>query len=244
MAMQGMATGFERMLEEPLASGIAYHVDTRLRPEGKKGALAMPLVAFERYLQERAEIWERLAWTRFRTIAGSRTLAKRVEKAVSSFVYGPWDSRIPTVMGDIRRRMERELQQPGGPHLEMKIGAGGLADVDFMVEMIQIRDGAKRTEARVRGTREALATLRGGSWLEPDELRDLEAGWFFLRRLELFARLDVDSGVSAIPAEAERLEALGRRLGRPAPPGESLEREFARVTERVRAIYDAVLARL
>ena len=113
-----------------------------------------------------------------------------------------------------------------------------------MVEMIQIRDGETRPELRVSGTREALAKLRGGSWLEPDELRDLEAGWFFLRRLELCARLDVDSGVSAIPVDPERLEALGRRLGLPAPAGQSLEREFARVTTRVRALYEALLARL
>ena len=150
MAKQAMATAFERLLEEPTADGIAYHVDTRLRPEGKKGALAMPLVAFERYLRERAEIWERLAWTRFRAIAGSPSLASKVEKAVHAFVYGPWDPRIPTVMSDIRRRMERELAQPGGAHLELKIGRGGLADIDFAVQMIQIREGSTRPELRVR----------------------------------------------------------------------------------------------
>jgi glutamate-ammonia-ligase adenylyltransferase len=244
MAKQAMATSFERMLGESTADGIAYHVDTRLRPEGKKGALAMPLVAFERYLRERAEIWERLAWTRFRAIAGSASLANRVEEAVHAFVYGPWDPRIPTVMSDIRRRMERELAQPGGAHLELKIGRGGLADVDFAVQMIQIRDGATRAELRVRGTREALASLAGISWLEPQELRELKAAYLFLRRLELFARLDVDAGVSAVPAEQERLEVLGRRLALPAPAGESLAKSFAATTERVRAVYDAVLERL
>ena len=204
----------------------------------------MPLVAFERYLRERAEIWERLAWTRFRAIAGSPSLAKRVEEAVQAFVYGPWDPRIPAVMSDIRRRMERELAQPGGAHLELKIGRGGLADIDFAVQMIQIREGSTRAELRVRGTREALPLLAGTSWLEPQELRDLEAGYLFLRRLELFARLDVDAGVSAVPADPERLEVLGRRLELPAPAGESLSESFARTTERVRAIYDAVLARL
>jgi glutamate-ammonia-ligase adenylyltransferase len=244
MAKQAMATAFDRLLEEPTADGIAYHVDTRLRPEGKKGALAMPLVAFERYLRERAEIWERLAWTRFRAIAGSPSLAKKVEEAVHAFVYGPWDPRIPTVMSDLRRRMERELAQPGGAHLELKIGRGGLADVDFAVQMIQIREGSTRAEMRVRGTREALARIAGTPYLEPHELRDLEAAYLFLRRLELFARLDVDAGVSAIPADPERLDVLGRRLELPVPAQETLSRSFAATTERVRAIYEAVLARL
>jgi glutamate-ammonia-ligase adenylyltransferase len=244
MAMQEMATSFERMLEEPTAAGIAYHVDTRLRPEGKKGALAMPLVAFERYLRERAEIWERLAWTRYRSIAGSTELAARVEEAICAFVYGPWDERIPTVMGDIRRRMERELAQPGGPHLEFKIGRGGLSDVDFAVEMIQMREGAVRPELRVPGTRRALALLGKAKWIEPGELDDLTRGYHFLRRLELFARLDVDAGLSAVPADAERLAVLGRRLGLEAPAGDRLAETFASVTERVREIYEAVLARL
>ncbi len=158
MAKQGMATAFERLLEEPTADGIAYHVDTRLRPEGKKGALAMPLVAFERYLRERAEIWERLAWTRFRRDRRlDRRSPTRSRRRCTRSSTDRGTRRFPTVMSDIRRRMERELAQPGGAHLELKIGRGGLADVDFAVQMIQIREGSTRAELRVRGTREALA---------------------------------------------------------------------------------------
>jgi glutamate-ammonia-ligase adenylyltransferase len=155
--------------------------------------------------------------------------------------------RIVPVMTDSRRRMERELQQPGGRHLELKVGRGGLADVDFAVQMIQIRDGAEHAGLRVPGTRAALGRLRGhpvSSRLTPAELDDLESGYLFLRRLELYTRLDLDAGASAVPPEPARLEVLGRRLGLPAPAGESLEREFARVTARVREIHDAVLARL
>jgi glutamine synthetase adenylyltransferase len=89
-----------------------------------------------------------------------------------------------------------------------------------------------------------LARLAGTPYLEPHELRDLEAAYLFLRRLELFARLDVDAGVSAIPADPERLDVLGRRLELPVPAQETLSRSFAATTERVRAIYEAVLARL
>jgi glutamate-ammonia-ligase adenylyltransferase len=244
MAMQEMATSFERMLEEPTADGIAYHVDTRLRPEGKKGALSMPRVQFERYLLERAEIWERLAWTRYRTIAGSKKLAARVEKAVCAFVYGAWEKRIPKIMNDIRRRMEKELASPGGSHLEMKIGRGGLADIDFLVEMIQMKEGAQRLELRVPGTRATLDRLGSTPWIEHEELTDLESAHRFLRRLELYARLDLDASASAVPADPERLEALGRRLGFDAPAGEKLAETFASTTDRVRAIYEAVLGRL
>ncbi|HVR31065.1 MAG TPA: DUF294 nucleotidyltransferase-like domain-containing protein [Thermoanaerobaculia bacterium] len=244
MARQDFVAAFERCLEEPTADGVAYQVDTRLRPEGKKGALAMPLLAFERYLGERAEIWERLAWTRGRLVAGSRSLAARVEAAVSGFVYGPWDQRIPAVMADIRRRMERELTQPGGRHLELKVGRGGLADVDFALQMIQIREGHHREEIRVADTHELLDRLAGTPSIEDAELRDLRGAYSFLRRLELFARTDVDANVSALPDEAERLDPVGKRMGLPHPAAASLKEAYGEHTGRVREIYEAVLARL
>jgi glutamate-ammonia-ligase adenylyltransferase len=270
MARQELVAAFERLLEEPTADGVAYAVDTRLRPEGKKGALAMPFVAFERYLRERAEIWERLAWTRGRSIAGSPALAARVEAALRDFVYGPWDGRIAGVMADIRRRMERELTQAGGRHLEFKVGRGGLADLDFALQMIQIREGATREELRVTGTRDLLARLgapsspaakpargkaRGAGrksapaaarrrFLETAELAELAEAHVFLRRLELFSRMDLDSNLSAQPTSPDRLEAVAKRMGFAAPAGEGLVATYERITARVREVYESVLARL
>ncbi|RPH64738.1 MAG: hypothetical protein EHM89_00975, partial [Acidobacteria bacterium] len=114
LGLQRFVEELERCLEEPTDEGVAYHIDTRLRPEGKKGALAMPLDNFLRYLSTRAEIWERLAWTRCRILAGSETLAREVDAAVQGFVYGPWDPRVPKYMTNIRRRMERELGDRSG----------------------------------------------------------------------------------------------------------------------------------
>jgi glutamine synthetase adenylyltransferase len=110
--------------------------------------------------------------------------------------------------------------------------------------MIQIREGAERRDLRVPGTRSALDRLAGTPWIDPAELADLESSYHFLRHLELCARLDADSGASAVPAEAERMEVLGRRLGLGPPAGERLAETFARTTDRVRAIYDAVIGRL
>jgi glutamate-ammonia-ligase adenylyltransferase len=244
MAHQELVAAFERLLEEPTADGVAYQVDTRLRPEGRKGALAMPFVAFERYFLERAEIWERLAWTRCRSIAGAPGLGARVVDAAHRFVYAGWDDRIPAAMADIRRRMERELAQPGGPHLELKVGRGGLADIDFALQMIQIREGAAREELRVPGTRELLSRLAGTVYLDRAERAELGGAYAFLRRLELFARMDVDGNLNAVPVEPERLEVLGKRMGLAAPAGESLVSAYERITARVRVLYDAVLERL
>ena len=104
----------QEFLEQPTDQGVAYRMDTRLRPEGTKGALAMPRQAFERYLKNRAEIWERLAWTRYRFLAGSREMAASLDAAVTRvrlcilgsanpFLHGPDSRRAWSESSRVRR---------------------------------------------------------------------------------------------------------------------------------------------
>ncbi|MBI4521283.1 MAG: hypothetical protein HY701_10625 [Gemmatimonadetes bacterium] len=241
---QSFVREVERFLEEPTGEGVAYAIDTRLRPEGKKGALAMPLSVFRQYLETRAEIWERLAWTRARFLTGSPRLGDEVSAAVGAFVYGPWNARIPAYMTGVRDRMERELTQPGGQTLELKVGRGGLADIDFLFQMVQIREGRTRPEFRVAGSRQLLDDLPDSRFVREQEAEDLRRAHSFLRRLEIFARMDADTHVNAVPVDPERLEPLGKRMHMDAPAGQELLETYRRITERVRAIYENVLRRL
>ncbi len=244
LGLQRFVEELERCLEEPTDEGVAYHIDTRLRPEGKKGALAMPLDNFLRYLDSRAEIWERLAWTRCRILAGSEKLGREVETAVQKFVYGPWDPRVPKYMRDIRRRMERELGGRSGRQLEFKIGRGGLADIDFMLQMVQIHEGRSRPDFRLAGTRQLLEQLPDSPFLSAAEAGQLRRAYGFLRSVETFARIDADTNLSAVPADPDILDALGRRLQLGEPPGESLRKTYEGETDIVRAIYESVISRL
>lgn len=253
---QGFVEAIERCLAEPTGEGIAYRIDTRLRPEGKKGALAIPFAQFERYLATRAEIWERLAWTRWRFLTGSRDLAADVEACVRRFVYGVWDRRIPRYMTEVRRRMERELTDPRGGQLEFKVGRGGLADIDFALQMIQIVEGHARPEFRVAGTRQLLEHLPATTLLLETEIDELRRAYTFLSSLETFARMDADTHVNALPADPITLGAIGRRLllppqragmrvgGLAESAEQTLVDTYRHVTTRVRAIYEAVLTRL
>lgn len=244
LKFQRFVEEMEHCLEEPTSEGVAYHIDTRLRPEGKKGALAIPVRTFQRYLESRAAIWERLAWTRCRILAGSERLGRDVEDAVRAFVYGPWDPRIPQYMTDVRRRMERQLGDPSGQQLEFKIGRGGLADIDFLLQMIQIREGERQPAFRRAGTRALLEQLPETRFLTSSEVGDLREAYGFLRSLETFARLEADTNVSAVSANAVTLETLGRRLQMPQPAAQTLLDEYRRISERVRAIYETVMTRL
>ena len=235
----------QEFLEQPTDQGVAYRMDTRLRPEGTKGALAMPRQAFERYLKNRAEIWERLAWTRYRFLAGSPEMAASLDAAVTGFVYASWDRRIPSSMDRIRVRMERELaREASQARFDFKVGKGGLADLDFLVQLIQVHEGHERPEFRVAGTRHMLAQLPSTPFLDAQDAERLRHAHRFLRTLEALARIEADSSVSWISTDAERLESTGRRLGLSPPSGPALLDRYRQVTDEVRAIYTKVVERL
>ena len=232
------------LLSKTTAAGFAYKLDTRLRPEGRMGALATPLGAFERYLVGRAEIWERMAWTRCRFIGGDAALAGQVQEAVGRFVYGPWSPEIPGYARHVRGRMERELtDEAAGGHLDLKRGRGGLADIDFLLQVLQLREGAAREGFRVAGTRRLLAALPATQVLPAGEAAVLREAYAFLRELETVLRIHADSDASAISTEPAALEPLARQLGTPMSGGELLAR-YRDTTAEVRALYEAGLDRL
>lgn len=242
---QAFVTAMQSFLDQPTSEGIVYRVDTRLRPEGRKGSLAIPVSMFQRYLETRAEVWERLAWTRCRPLAAPAALADRIQSLVTGFVYGPWNSRIPGYVREMRARMERELAHESDRRLDFKVGKGGLADIDFAVQLIQIREGHQRPEFRVPGTRRFLASLPATSYLSPGEADQLFQAHKFLRSLELMARMEHDSNVSWISADPSVLEPLGVRLGFPRPSaGDQLLARYRETAAQARKLYLQVLERL
>ena len=232
------------LLSKTTAAGSAYEIDTRLRPEGKMGALAIPFSAFQRYLRERAETWERMAWTRCRHVGGDATLAAQVRETVDGFVYGPWADDIPGYARHVRSRIERELaREAAGDHLDLKRGRGGLADIDFLLQVLQLREGPARNGFRVAGTRWLLETLPETGFLRPAEADTLRNAYWFLRELETVLRIHTDTGGGAISTDPSELEPLARRLREPLS-GEDLLARYREVTEQVRTIYEAGMDRL
>jgi glutamate-ammonia-ligase adenylyltransferase len=242
---QAFVTAMTTFLDRPTSEGTVYHVDTRLRPEGRKGALAIPVSMFQRYLETRAEPWERLAWTRCRPLAAPPEMSDRIQNLVTGFVYGPWDPKMPHTMRDVRARMERELAHEDGRRLDFKVGKGGLADIDFMLQLIQIREGHRRPEFRIPGTRRLLASLPETAYLQSGEIDLLRTAHKFLRALELMARMDTDTNLSWISSDPLVIAPLAVRMGFARPSaGEQLLDKYRNTTAIVRKLYLQVLERL
>ncbi len=234
-----------RFLETPTPEGIAYHLDTRLRPDGKKGALALPLDKFAAYLAERAERWERLAWSRYRVLTGSAGLTEEMNRLVTRFVYGGWDPTLPAYARHVRGRMETELgKERGGDHFDLKVGRGGLADIDFLLQLLQIYHGPDEPAWRVPGSRRLLATTPHSPILDAEDTATLRDAHRFLRTLETRLRIESDAGASVLSTDPATLSVLGARMGLPPPTGDALRARYAEATDAVRAIFEKGLERL
>ena len=242
---QAFVRAIHTFLEEPTAAGFAYRLDTRLRPEGTKGALAVPVSSFGRYLETRAEIWERMAWTRSRFVAGSPAVDLDVSKAVERFVYGPWNTDIPAYARHIRNRMEHELaKELSGDRLDLKAGMGGLADIDFLLQLVQLREGATRTEFRVAGTRQLLRDLPSNDVVDGNDAERLRVCYEFLRTLETVLRIQSDSSRGWMSTDPVELEPVATRVGVEPATGEGLLLRYREVTREVRDIFERGMKRL
>ncbi len=242
---QAFVKAIHRFLEEPTAAGAAYSLDTRLRPEGRKGALAIPIVAFQRYLETRAETWERMAWTRSRHLCGSAEVANDVSTLVDRFVYGPWEATMPQYARHVRGRMIRELsQEASGRRLDLKVGAGGLADIDFLLQLVQIREGEHHQGFRIAGTRHLLDAMPQTGYIDPSTVARLRDAYEFLRTLETVLRIETDSGRGWISTDPNELEPLAARIGMTPQTGDALLARYREVTHEVREIFEAGMDRL
>jgi glutamate-ammonia-ligase adenylyltransferase len=223
------------------AAGVAFPIDLRLRPGSKGSGFASSLEAAERYYREYGDLWERQTLTRARLVLGDRALGRRVRAIVNRHVYGaPLDPNGLKEIAEVRTRMEVELgkETPGRWHV--KFGAGGLVEVEFLTQALQLVHGAAPPAVRRANTTAALAALGRVGALPATRAAELVDHYRFLRRVSAALRL-----LSARPPDA--LELAGPMPARVAsalayPSRESFLEEYRRRTSAVRAAYSEVIA--
>ncbi len=224
-----------RALGEPTELGNVFRVDLRLRPEGRSGAICNALPAAERYYETFGRTWERQALLRARPCAGDLALGQEFLRMVEPFVYprsiGP--QAVDEVLA-LRRlfRTQADRQASDGEGFDVKLGAGGIRDVELVAQLLQLLHAGKRADLRERSTLRALHKLTLAGLLTDREQRALADNYQFLRRVEHRIQLEHGSQTHALPAEPVGLERLARRLGYPDGPAftADLERRCAVVS--------------
>jgi len=237
------------LLSSRTRDGVVYEVDARLRPSGRSGPLVTSLERFLEYHAGEADLWERQALIRARVVYCSRcgpedTLARRVEEAMARRIWSEsLDEAGMREIADVRARVENELANEGPARFNIKTGRGGIVDVEFLVQMLQLRYGQQHERVRQRSTLDAIAALRELGALPSADAESLSAHYRFLRRLEARLRLERDRPVEEIGTEPSALAPLATRLGlEGVDPGARLLAQYTATREAVRAIYDRYFA--
>lgn len=231
-------------LQLQLREGSLYRVDTRLRPSGSQGPLVVSQEAFRAHHVRAAELWERQALIKARGSAGDLSLFGELERdVIHPLVY---ERALPELAAGkieaMRSRMEKEASRESGGFLDPKLGHGGLADVEFAVQFLQLRSSANGSGVRSPNTLEALALLAEGGHLSGTDATSLREGYLFLRRVENRLRLIHGESIARLPTQGRPLAVLARRLGYEGTrAGEQFLEDYRSIAGRVREVYQRIL---
>ena len=204
-------------LEQPTGDGMVFRVDLRLRPEGRNGPLCNSIAAAERYYETFGRTWERQAWLRARPAAGDRALGDELLALLEPFIFPrSIDARL---LDEIRglRALFRDPADAGGPLAEtgfdVKLGAGGIRDVEMVVQALQLLHAGRRRDLRERNTPRAFPRLVVAGLLGDREAWTLLTAYRFWRRLEHRVQVATGAQQHRLPAGDEARTRFAAGLG-------------------------------
>ncbi|MEN0110063.1 MAG: DUF294 nucleotidyltransferase-like domain-containing protein, partial [Planctomycetota bacterium] len=212
---------FDRLAQETLrlvgpasTGGAGYRVDLRLRPDGSRAPICQPLASMVAYYDTRGRTWERQAFIKARAAAGDHDLGDELLATLRPWVYRTYLS-LADIAGikALKRRIEHRSEREGADDRNVKTGRGGLRDVEFVIQFLQLLNGGALPEVRTGNTLEAIERLQRAGCLTPAERGRLEEGYHFLRRVEHRLQLLHDQQTHTLPDTPGELRALAVRLG-------------------------------
>ncbi len=203
-----------RLLSESTDRGFCYRVDLRLRPNGEQGPITLSRQAALRYYENQGRTWERQAFVKSRPIAGDLSLGREFLDDISSWIYRRYLSRADiTGIKALKRRIERSADDRGERLVNVKSGQGGIRDIEFTIQFLQLLNGAELPELRTTNTLEAISRLQQTGCLTMQESAILEENYAFLRRVEHRLQIMFDLQTHSLPERKSELRKLAIRMG-------------------------------
>jgi glutamate-ammonia-ligase adenylyltransferase len=240
-AVEGVVRGLLAGLGAVTPEGTCFRVDANLRPEGRNGPLSRTLGSYVAYWERWAQPWEFQALVKARPVAGDRALGVAWCRAAAGRA---WPARLdPELVAAIRRtkaRVEAERLPAGAdPRLHVKLGPGGLADVEWTVQLLQLRLGRDHPGVRQPGTLAALAALQEQGALDATEAAWLADAYRLCLRIRNAAYLVTGRPADSLPTDQVVMERLAQAMGEPAPGRQRLLEAYRRATRRARRVVMA-----
>jgi len=228
-----------RLLHEPTTDGICARVDLRLRPFGNAGRLALPFAAMEQYYQREGRDWERYAWIKARTVAGDRNAGKQLQEMLRPFVYRKYlDYTAFAGLREMKALINAEVARKDLAD-NLKLGPGGIREIEFIVQLVQLIRGGREPSLRVRGLLPALTACEARGHIPASRARALRHAYVFLRRLENRVQMLRDAQTHDLPEDGLTRERLALALDYPA--WEPLAEELAKHRDIVANEFAAML---
>ncbi len=238
-----LASALMRACSASTSEGTLWPVDAGLRPEGKQGPLVRTLASHRSYYDRWAKTWEFQALLKARPVAGDRELGQAYVDTVEPLV---WQAVArPHFVQDVqamRRRVEQHLPRAEAGR-ELKLGVGGLRDVEFSVQLLQLVHGRDDATLRDRTTLTALAALADGGYVGRDDAASLDAAYRLLRALEHRIQLVRLRRTHLMPTADADLRRLGRQLAHRADPARAVVAQWQRQAREVRRLHERLFYR-
>lgn len=226
-----------KALSEPMRRGIVFRVDLRLRPEGRFGPIVRSLESARYYYENWAETWERQALLKARFIAGDPQVGETFMRMILPIVYrrSMPEQELEGVRHQ-KRRSEAQVHARGEQEVDIKNGWGGIRDIEFTVQLLQLVYGGRHPRLRTPGTLDALKRLQNARVIEPDEQKVIARAYEFLRTVEHRLQLLYEHQTHTLPTELDERALFAKRMGF-REPGE-FEAELQSHREHVRAFCE------
>ena len=242
------------ILDRVTDDGRVYRVDLRLRPHGTAGPLVKSAREMLNYFQTEGRTWERQAWLKARPIAGDLELGEELLSSITPFIFRRYLSLDAiSDMRALKRQIELSVARRGETDDEVKLGRGGIRDVEFTVQFMQLLHGGEHPHVRGGNTLRALYDLRREGLLADLDVEPLAEAYVFLRNVEHRLQLYGDLQVHRLPADPQARRRIARSLGyadrpqggaEPAAAQEAFEADRVRHTTRTREVFQRLFANL
>ena len=238
-----LAARMMRVCSDSTPEGSIWPVDANLRPEGRHGPLVRTLASHLAYYRRWAKTWEFQALLKARPVAGDRALGQEYAAAVSPMVWHAADR--PNFVADVQHMRRRVVENIPVAYVdrEIKLGPGGLRDVEFAVQLLQLVHGRSDKSLRSSSTLDALRALAAGGYVGRADAAALDAAYRFLRSMEHHLQLHRLRRTHLVPDSEADLRRLGRSLGFRADPVPELNREWRRHAATVRRLHEKLFYR-
>ncbi|MBW3707784.1 bifunctional [glutamine synthetase] adenylyltransferase/[glutamine synthetase]-adenylyl-L-tyrosine phosphorylase [Streptomyces griseus] len=238
-----LAAHMMRICSETTVEGTIWEVDANLRPEGRNGPLVRTLSSHLAYYQRWAKTWEFQALLKARAVAGDPELGAEYDAAVSPLVWGAADRE--NFVPDVQKMRRRVVDNIPADRIEreLKLGPGGLRDVEFAVQLLQLVHGRSDASLHSGSTLEALRALAEGGYVGRADAAQLDEAYRFLRAMEHRIQLYRLRRTHLVPDDEADLRRLGRSLGMRTDPVAELNKAWKRHASVVRRLHEKIFYR-